>query len=282
LLALSPVALTIIAPEPLLLLPLKELSSVVPLQSMRHAEEFQAPYSLKLEWMKPGDDNSGVFVGFPADPDPSDGDNTVNTSITEGEEIQIDSTDDPDSTTGAIYNEQAADAAARDAALKPDGEWNEYEIRVEADRIIVFLNGVKINEWVDDDPNVDLAQGYIGIQNHGVDDDVFFRNIRIKEGPANTPPVATNDSARTKAGRSVAINVLSNDTDAEGDSLTVSGASDPAHGTTSVQPNGTVLYTPDKRFKGTDTFTYTATDGQAESAPATVTIQVTASKPKGG
>ncbi|HYQ84131.1 MAG TPA: cadherin-like domain-containing protein, partial [Rubrobacter sp.] len=46
--------------------------------------------------------------------------------------------------------------------------------------------------------------------------------------------------------------------------------------------NCTVLYTPDKRFKGTDTFTYTATDGQAESAPATVTIQVTASKPKGG
>jgi large repetitive protein len=51
-------------------------------------------------------------------------------------------------------------------------------------------------------------------------------------------------------------------------------ATDPVH--------STVLYTPDKRFKGTDTFTYTATDGQTESAPATVTIQVTASKPKGG
>ena len=241
------------------------------------AEEFQAPYSLKLEWMKPGDDNSGVFVGFP-----DDGADTVNTAITQGEEVQIDSTDDPDSTTGAIYDEQAAEEAARDEALKPDGEWNEYEIRVEADRIIVFLNGTKINEWVDDDPNVDLAQGYIGIQNHGVGDDVFFRNIRIREGAANTPPTATNDSARTKAGRSVAINVLANDTDAEGNSLAVAGASDPAHGTTSVQANGTVLYTPDKRFKGTDTFTYTATDGQAESAPATVTIQVTASKPKGG
>jgi VCBS repeat-containing protein len=64
--------------------------------------------------------------------------------------------------------------------------------------------------------------------------------------------------------------------------VVLAGASDPAHGTASVQANGTVLYTPDKRFKGTDTFTYTATDGQAESAPATVTIQVTASKPKGG
>lgn len=176
---------------------------------------------------------------------------------------------------------------ACDTALNPDGEWNEYEIRVEADRIIVFLNGVKINEWVDDDPNVDLAQGYIGIQNHGSSgadnpDDVYFRNIRISEGTTNTPPVATNDSARAKTGRSVAINVLANDTDAEGDSLAVAGASDPAHGSASVQANGTVLYTSDKRFKGTDTFTYTATDGQAESAPATVTIQVTASKPKGG
>ena len=54
---------------------------------------------------------------------------------------------------------------ARDAALNPDGEWNEYEIRVETDRIIVFLNGVKINEWVDD-PNIDLAR--IGIVQRAV------------------------------------------------------------------------------------------------------------------
>jgi PKD repeat protein/glucose/arabinose dehydrogenase len=153
-------------------------------------QEFTAPYSLKLEWMMPGDDNSGIFVGFPnPGTDPW-------VAVNEGEEIQIDATDDPDSTTGAIYNEQAADTLARDAALKPPGEWNEYEIRVEADRIIVFLNGVKINEWIDDDPLVDLATGYIGIQNHGSSgpgnpDDVFFRNIRINDGtvaPDTEPP----------------------------------------------------------------------------------------------
>ncbi|MGH2824950.1 MAG: ThuA domain-containing protein [Thermoleophilaceae bacterium] len=145
-------------------------------------QEFNAPYSLKLEWMMPGDDNSGVFVGFP---DPGD-DPFV--AVNQGEEIQIDATDDPDSTTGAIYNEQAPDAIARDAALNPPGEWNEYEIRVEADRIIVYLNGVKINEWIDDDPNVDLATGYIGVQNHG-SDDVFFRSIRISDD--TTPPETT-------------------------------------------------------------------------------------------
>jgi hypothetical protein len=139
-------------------------------------QDYEAPYSLKLEWMMPGDDNSGVFVGFP-----DTGANTVDTSINQGEEIQIDPTDNPAQTTGAIYLEQAADAAARDAVLKPAGQWNAYEIVVREDRIIVFLNGTKINEWIDDDPNSDLALGRIGLQMHGSGDDVFFRNVRVKQ-----------------------------------------------------------------------------------------------------
>ena len=138
-------------------------------------EDSEAPYSLKLEWMMPGDDNSGVFVGFP-----DTGANTDQTSISQGEEIQIDATDNPAQTTGAIYLEQAPDAAARDAALNPPGEWNEYEIVVREDRIVVYLNGTKINEWLDDDPNVDLATGRIGLQTHGAGDDVYFRNVRIR------------------------------------------------------------------------------------------------------
>ncbi|HET6548211.1 MAG TPA: family 16 glycoside hydrolase, partial [Solirubrobacter sp.] len=136
--------------------------------------DYEAPYSLKLEWMMPGDDNSGVFVGFP-----DTGANTDQTSIDQGEEIQIDATDNPAQTTGAIYLEQAADAAARDAVLNPPGEWNAYEIVVLEDRIVVYLNGVKINEWIDDDPNSDLATGRIGLQMHGSGDDVYFRNVRV-------------------------------------------------------------------------------------------------------
>jgi len=138
--------------------------------------EYEAPYSLKLEWMMPGDDNSGVFVGFP-----DTGANTDQTAIDNGEEIQIDPTDNPAQTTGAIYLEQAADLEARDAALNPPGQWNEFEIIVRKDRIIVYLNGVKINEWIDDDPNVDLSSGHIGLQTHGDGDDVYFRNVRLKQ-----------------------------------------------------------------------------------------------------
>ena len=65
--------------------------------------------------------------------------------------------------------------------LKPAGQWNSYELIVKADRIIVMLNGVKINEWIDDDPVSDLADGHIGLQMHGAGDDVFFRNVRVKQ-----------------------------------------------------------------------------------------------------
>ena len=138
------------------------------------AKEFKS-YSLKLDWKMQGDDNSGVFVGFPASDDPW-------SAVNKGYEIQIDATDAPDRTIGSIYSFQSADSKARDAALRPPGEWNSYEIRVEGDRIQVFLNGVKINDFTNKDPER-MKNGYIGLQNHGPSDHVSFRNIQIKELP---------------------------------------------------------------------------------------------------
>ncbi|WP_329043029.1 ThuA domain-containing protein [Streptomyces sp. NBC_00178] len=147
------------------------------------AKEF-ASYSLKLDWRMPGDDNSGVFVGFPASDDP-------NSAVSQGYEIQIDATDSADRTTGAVYGFKSADIAARDAALNPPGSWNTYEIRVEGERLQVFLNGTRVNDFTNTDPVRSLAQGYIGIQNHGTGDDVAFRNIRIKELGGTNPPTST-------------------------------------------------------------------------------------------
>ncbi|MFJ8952859.1 ThuA domain-containing protein [Streptomyces sp. NPDC102381] len=131
-------------------------------------------YSLKLDWKMTGDDNSGVFVGFPASDDPW-------SAVNKGYEIQIDATDAPDRTTGAIYSFQSADLAARDKALKPPGEWNSYEIKVRGERLQVFLNGVEVNDFTNKDPERSLTDGYIGLQNHGDSDQVSFRKIRLKE-----------------------------------------------------------------------------------------------------
>ncbi|MGW5787230.1 ThuA domain-containing protein [Streptomyces sp. NPDC003757] len=144
------------------------------------AEELTGDYSLKLDWKVSGDDNSGVLVGFPASDDPW-------SAVDNGYEIQIDATDTPDRTTGSVYGFQSADTAARDAALNPPGEWNTYEIRVTGERLEVFLNGRKINDFTNTDPARSLGQGHIGIQNHGDGDEAAFRNIRVKRSGGGTP-----------------------------------------------------------------------------------------------
>ncbi|MFW6691180.1 ThuA domain-containing protein [Streptomyces sp. MAR4 CNX-425] len=133
-------------------------------------------YSLKLDWRVAGDDNSGVFIGFPPSDDPW-------SAVDNGYEIQIDATDSPDRTTGAVYGFQSADIAARDEALNPPGEWNTFELRVEGERLQIFLNDVKVNDFTNTDPARSLADGHIGIQNHGDGDEVSFRNIRVKDLP---------------------------------------------------------------------------------------------------
>ncbi|WP_328352782.1 ThuA domain-containing protein [Streptomyces sp. NBC_00445] len=142
-----------------------------------YASKGLGAYSLKLDWKVDGDDNSGVFVGFPPSDDPW-------SAVDNGYEIQIDATDVPEKTTGSVYGFQSADLAARDRALNPPGEWNTYEIRVVGERLRVWLNGVQINDFTNTDPARSLRDGHVGIQNHGADDQVSFRDIRIKELPA--------------------------------------------------------------------------------------------------
>ncbi|MFI7231660.1 ThuA domain-containing protein [Nonomuraea angiospora] len=154
-------------------------------------------YSLKLDWKLTGDSNSGVFVGFPASSDPQ-------SAIDNGYEVQIDATDTPDRTTGAIYGFKAADQAARDAALNPPGEWNTYELLVEGERLQVFLNGVKINDFTNTDPRRSLRQGYVGIQNHSASDQAAFRNIRIKELSGGGTVTVEGESYTSNSGVQVA------------------------------------------------------------------------------
>ncbi|WP_432954440.1 ThuA domain-containing protein [Micromonospora haikouensis] len=147
-------------------------------------------YSLKLDWRMSGDDNSGVFIGFPPSTDPW-------SAVDNGYEIQIDATDAADRTTGAVYTFQSADLATRDAALNPPGEWNTYELLVEGEHLQVFLNGRKINDFTNTDPARSLA-GHVGLQNHGTGDDVSFRNVRIKE-LGGTPPPGGNTTVQAEA-----------------------------------------------------------------------------------
>src|SRR5439155_1413574 len=103
--------------------------------------------------------------------------------------------------------------------------------------------------------------------------------VTITVTPVNDAPVAANDdrSEERRVGKETgnAPGVLANDTDADGDTLTAVLVSDPSNGTATSNAVGSLVYMPALNFNGTDTFTYQASDGQAQSGVATVTITVT-------
>jgi|GEM_PF-2452210 len=91
---------------------------------------------------------------------------------------------------------------------------------------------------------------------------------------ANTNPDALDDNATVNKNSSAnTIDVLANDTDADADPLTITAVTQGAHG--SVANNGTtVSYTPAASFSGTDSFTYTISDGRGGTDTATVNVTV--------
>lgn len=135
-----------------------------------------------------------------------------------------------------------------------------YEQRLCAD-----ATSVAFNSWATNivEPFSPGGRGHIYLRE--------FRNL-------NTPPVAAGDAFETVRDTPLVVaapGVLGNDTDAEDDTLTAIKVTDPAHGSVTLGLNGSFTYTPAADYRGTDTFTYQANDGTANSNVATVTVTVT-------
>jgi hypothetical protein len=95
--------------------------------------------------------------------------------------------------------------------------------------------------------------------------------------PVNSSPDAINDSYSTARNTKLVISpssgVLANDVDTDGNLLTATLVSGPKNGTVSLKADGSFSYTPNRKFTGTDSFTYKASDGSSSDA-ATVTLNV--------
>lgn len=98
--------------------------------------------------------------------------------------------------------------------------------------------------------------------------------VTVTVTPVNDVPVAGDDAASTEKNTPVDIAVLTNDSDVDGDTLSVSGTTAPSNGRVSINADGTVKYTPNSGFSGTDTFEYVASDGNGGAASAKVTVSV--------
>jgi len=101
--------------------------------------------------------------------------------------------------------------------------------------------------------------------------------IKVLTGGVGGTPVAAEDSYIVDEDATLVVGapgVLGNDTDPEGDPLAAALLDGPSHGTLALAPDGSLTYTPNANYHGTDSFTYRANDGSVDSSPTTVTLTV--------
>ncbi len=109
-------------------------------------------------------------------------------------------------------------------------------------------------------------------------------SLNIALPPPNNAPVASNDNVSGIAqGDSITVTsaqgVLANDTDADSDPLTAQLISGPSNGTVTLEADGSFTYTHDNSSNGSDSFTYVANDGIADSNIATVNLSIDLNTP---
>ncbi len=88
------------------------------------------------------------------------------------------------------------------------------------------------------------------------------------------PPVAVDDTTATNEDTAITIDVLFNDSAPVGDPLSVASVTQPSAGSATITADNFVIYAPAANFNGSDSFTYTASDGRGGSATATVRVTV--------
>ncbi len=100
--------------------------------------------------------------------------------------------------------------------------------------------------------------------------------VTVLVNPVNDPPVAVDDSVTTHKNVPVNLNVLTNDTDPDGDSLVVSNydTTSAQGGTVQCAGDGGCAYNPPVNFVGSDSFGYTASDGKGGTDAGAVAVMV--------
>jgi DNA/RNA endonuclease G (NUC1) len=112
-----------------------------------------------------------------------------------------------------------------------------------------------------------------GTTNGAVDAKCTTGVVNVTIDSVNDNPVANTDSAVTNEDTAVTIDVLGNDTDVDGDNISINSVGNASKGTLIVT-NGKVLYTPNENANGSDSFSYSLNDGNGGSSTGTVNIVI--------
>jgi len=124
---------------------------------------------------------------------------------------------------------------------------------------------------------VEAAAAPVGQANPPATGEAEYRSAGKSSSSGQRDGQLPGDPGLGLAGQAVSIAVLANETDPDGDTLTVASATQGQHGSVEVNTNGTVTYTPAAGFTGADSFAYTISDGRGGTA--TASVAVTAPRP---
>lgn len=137
---------------------------------------------LRIRYKGAEANNAGVFIRIPDKPI------EAWMPVNKGYEVQLDDREDEFHKTGVLYSLTRAKASPG-----IPGEWNTMEITLDGNRTIVHVNGVLVTDFTEGDPVPEKTKsyepdrgprplsGYIGLQNHGEEDVMFFREVSFQE-----------------------------------------------------------------------------------------------------
>lgn len=148
----------------------------------------------------------------------------------------------------------------------PDGRRVTLFEQYFSDRVTGELDKVGVFLVIPEEASVEALGNFLSVEPeyHGVLD------------LTNVAPTARDDAFSTDAGISARVNLIGNDTDADGDPLSIDGLVQPEHGFVTDNGDGTVTYNPDPNYVGTDEFAYWVEDdaGNFDKALVQVTVEI--------
>lgn len=136
---------------------------------------------LRVEYMSVDSSNAGVFIRIPERP------TEPWMPVNRGYEVQIDPKGDAYHRTGVLYSLTEARANAGGA-----NQWDTMTITLDSTRTLVHVNGTLVTDYTEGDPVPEKkeewepdrgprpVEGYIGLQNHGGEDVVYFRSVKVR------------------------------------------------------------------------------------------------------
>lgn len=189
-------------------------------------------------------------------------------------------------TGGGNTNPVADDDSASTTGTTPvtidvlDGDVDDDGDTLSVSSVTQGANGSVVNNNVD--VTYTANEGFVGTDSfeytvsdgNGGSDTATVTVTVYEEVGENNDPTAVNDAEETDQGVAVTVDVLANDSDIDGDSLSVASVSQGSNGSVVINADDTVTYAPNAGFSGSDVFSYVVSDGNGGTATATVTITV--------